>query len=114
MGCLCRKFREEPLARPASLRNGAPVTYIPVAQTRGFPRPRPLCIGRGSRFGEWHAPALPPVSSARNTIETVFCPRRNHISASALNPTSQQMTNGRRVPAERALRIPGGQERKLL
>ena len=46
---------------------------------------------------------VPAKSSARNTIETVFCLRRNHISASALNATSQQMTNGRRVPAERAL-----------
>src|SRR5215471_17242426 len=46
---------------------------------------------------------VPVKSSARNTIETVFCLRRNHISASALNATSQQMTNGRRVPAERAL-----------
>src|SRR5262249_6474779 len=42
--------------------------------------------------------ASPPAeSSARNTIETVFCLRRNHISASALNATSQQMTNGRRM-----------------
>jgi hypothetical protein len=45
-----------------------------------------------------HAARLVPTeSSARNTIETVFCLRRNHISASALNATSQQMTNGRRV-----------------
>src|SRR5215510_2970089 len=53
---------------------------------------------------------VPVKSSARNTIETVFCLRRNHISASALNATSQQMTNGRQVPAERALTIPGGQK----
>src|SRR5262245_39867532 len=34
-------------------------------------------------------PRLAPTeSSARNTIETVFCLRRNHISASALNDTS--------------------------
>ena len=47
---------------------------------------------------ERHAARLVPAeSSARNTIETVFCLRRNHISASALNATSQQMTNGRRV-----------------
>src|SRR5262245_53280104 len=60
---------------------------------------------------ERHAACLGPAeSSARNTIETVFCLRRNHISASALNVTSQQMTNGRRVPAERTLTIPGGQK----
>src|SRR5215471_17388085 len=54
---------------------------------------------------------VPVKSSARNTIETVFCHRRNHISASALNATSQQMTNGGRVPAERALTIPEGQKK---
>src|SRR5215472_14586168 len=55
---------------------------------------------------------VPVKSSARNTIETVFCHRRNHISASALNATSQQMTNGGRVPAERALTIPEGQKKE--
>src|SRR5262249_4481845 len=43
---------------------------------------------------------------------TVFCLRRNHISASALNATSQQMTNGRRVPIERDLTIPEGQKKE--
>ena len=59
-------------------------------------------------------PRLTGKSSARNTIETVFCLRRNHISGSALNVTSQQMTKGRRVPAERVLTIPGAKKRKLL
>src|SRR5262249_41549678 len=62
---------------------------------------------------ERHAARLVPAeSSARNTIETIFCLRRNHISASALNATSQQMTNGRRAPAERALTILGGQKKE--
>src|SRR5215475_6048201 len=60
---------------------------------------------------ERHAACLVPAeSSARNTIETVFCLRRNHISASTLNATFQQMTNGRRVPAEQALIIPGAKK----
>src|SRR5262245_11243109 len=48
--------------------------------------------------------AFPAKSSARNTIETVFCLRRNHISASALNGTSQRMTNGRGAKKEAAMK----------
>src|SRR5262249_41832872 len=33
MGCSCRMFREEPLGAPASLQNGAPVTYPFVSPT---------------------------------------------------------------------------------
>src|SRR5262245_51514501 len=70
-----------------------------------LPRPGPSICETCER----HAACLVPAeSSARNTIETVFCLRRNHISASALNATSQQMTNGRRVPVERDL--PGSQK----
>src|SRR4029453_8308747 len=36
------------------------------------------------------------VSSARNTIETIFCPGRNHIPFPFLNPLSRRVTNGRR------------------
>src|SRR5262249_54568431 len=65
-------------------------------------------LGRGSRLADDARPRIRPLeSSARNTIETVFCLRRNHISGSALNATSQQMTNGRLVAARA---VTGGQK----
>jgi len=85
---------------------------------RNAPNPAPGTPASGKPSGgvlvwRMHAARLVPAeSSARNTIETVFCLRRNHISASALNATSQQITNGRRVPVERDLTIPGGQKKE--
>ena len=53
MGYLCRKFREELLARPASLRNGALVTYLSRRPDMRVPETPPaLALGRGSRFGD--------------------------------------------------------------
>ena len=53
MGSLCRKFREEPLARPASLRNGA-LRNLPSCRPdmRVPETPPALALGRGSRFGD--------------------------------------------------------------
>jgi hypothetical protein len=45
---------------------------------------------------------MTPREGARNTIETVFCLRRNHIPSSALNALSQRVTNGRRVAEKEA------------
>src|SRR5262245_62293374 len=49
--------------------------------------PRPWESGGVLVWRMLAARLVPAESSARNTIETVFCLRRNHISASALNAT---------------------------
>src|SRR5262249_28389862 len=63
-------------------------------------------------FANDTAARLVPVKSyARNKIETVFCLRRNHIWASALNATSQQKTNVRRVACKAVPNKSWGQKR---
>jgi hypothetical protein len=62
------------------------------------PETPPNALGRGSRFANDTAAGWSTaVSSARNTIETIFCLRRNHISFPLLNTSSQRVTNRQRV-----------------
>src|SRR5215472_3524248 len=56
---------------------------------RVVPETPPYALGRGSRFANDTAAGWSTaVSSARNTIETIFCLRRNHIPFPLLNPPS--------------------------
>ena len=65
---------------------------------RVVPETPPYALGRGSRFANDTAAGWSTaVSSARNTIETIFCLRRNHISFPLLNTSSQRVTNRQRV-----------------
>jgi hypothetical protein len=111
MGSLCRTFREEPLARPwVSLtepsNRRAKNPYMRVSETPLLA----LDAGRGSRFGEWHAPGLfHRVSSARNTIETIL-PSRNRVLLNSLSQRGDQRamrrtSNEKMRPMSRKTRI---------
>jgi hypothetical protein len=53
MGYLCRKFREEPLARPASFAKRSPRNLPSCRPDMRVPETPPaLALGRGSRFGD--------------------------------------------------------------
>jgi len=52
MGCSCRTFREEPLARPCVSQEEPSQHKSPQTRTRGFPRPRSLPRTRAG-FSFW-------------------------------------------------------------
>ena len=54
MGYLCRKFREEPLARPASFAKRSPRNLPSCRPDMRVPETLPGAspLGRGSRFGD--------------------------------------------------------------
>src|SRR5262249_57848290 len=77
MGCLCRTFREEPLAHSVSLRSGALVTIVrPHLRVPETP-PALAHLGRGSRFATMRGfasgvPPPPPAEKATARQEHEF------------------------------------------